>query len=115
MWIDGTRYHNQDAVLDTPLGQKEPDINANKCAETLFLVFRQPKWEHDMPTYVYETIPKSEQEAPEQFEVFQKVTDELLTKHPETGVPIRRIISGGILIGSKKSGGDCCDSKCSCG
>ncbi len=68
-----------------------------------------------MPTYVYETIPKSDKESPEQIEIFQKVTDEILTQHPETGVPIRRIISGGIMIGSNKSGGDCCDSGCGCG
>lgn len=67
-----------------------------------------------MPTYVYETIPKSETELPTQFEIFQKVTDAKLTKHPETGVPVRRIISGGIPITSKKSGGDCCQSQCSC-
>ena len=61
-----------------------------------------------MPTYVYETIPKSETEAPTQFEIFQKVTDEKLKKHPETGEPVRRIISGGIPLAPKKSGGDCC-------
>ena len=66
-----------------------------------------------MPTYVYETIPKSETESPKQFEVFQKVTDEKLTIHPETGEPVRRIISGGIPLAPKKSGGDCCQSQCS--
>ncbi len=67
-----------------------------------------------MPTYVYETITKSETEVPIQFEIFQKVTDEKLTKHPETGEPVRRIISGGISLAPKKSGGDCCQSQCSC-
>jgi len=67
-----------------------------------------------MPTYVYETIPKSETALPKQFEIFQKVTDEKLTKHPETGEPVRRIISGGIPLAPKKSGGDCCQSQCSC-
>ncbi|MEM8670420.1 MAG: zinc ribbon domain-containing protein [Planctomycetota bacterium] len=71
-----------------------------------------------MPTYVYETIPKDECEEVTQFEVFQRMADDALTHHPETGQPVRRVITGGLNpISSKKSGGGggCCDSGCSCG
>lgn len=66
-----------------------------------------------MPTYEYETIPQKGDERPIRFEVLQRMADEPLTEHPETGQPVRRIISGGLSIISKK--GDCCASKCSCG
>lgn len=48
-----------------------------------------------MPTYVYETIPEGENESPERFEISQRMTDAALTHHPETGRPVRRLISGG--------------------
>jgi predicted nucleic acid-binding Zn ribbon protein len=48
-----------------------------------------------MATYVYETIPKNPKKKPIQFEVQQKMTDPPLTKHPETGEPVRRVIIGG--------------------
>ncbi|HEY1170639.1 MAG TPA: zinc ribbon domain-containing protein [Verrucomicrobiae bacterium] len=48
-----------------------------------------------MATYVYETIPKSAKQKPKQFELQQKMSDAPLTKHPETGEPIRRVIIGG--------------------
>lgn len=72
----------------------------------------------DMATYVYETIPQNADEAPEQFELQQSMMDAPLTEHPETGVPVRRVISGGYgFTGSAKeaSGGDCCSgSSCGC-
>jgi hypothetical protein len=43
-----------------------------------------------MPTYVYQVIHKDGSEG-EVFEVFQKMSDAALTKHPETGEPVRRI------------------------
>jgi len=43
-----------------------------------------------MPTYDYETIPQSESEEPTRFEVWQRMADEPLTEHPETGQPIHR-------------------------
>ena len=49
-----------------------------------------------MPTYVYETVPDNAEEAPRRFEVFQKMSDEPLAADPETGLPVRRIITGGI-------------------
>ena len=67
-----------------------------------------------MPTYVYETIPESKDEEPTQFEIVQRMADDALTHHPETGQPVRRLISGGLSLPVSKKGG-CCDSQCSCG
>ena len=44
-----------------------------------------------MPTYVYQVINDDGSEG-ETFEVFQKMADEPLTRHPETGQPVRRVI-----------------------
>ncbi len=44
-----------------------------------------------MPFYVYETI-RDDDEPGEMFEVFQSMTEPPLTKHPETGEPVRRVI-----------------------
>lgn len=48
-----------------------------------------------MATYVYETIPSNSKQKPKRFELQQKMSDAALTKHPETGEPIRRVIVGG--------------------
>lgn len=58
-----------------------------------------------MATYVYETIPQRAGETPRRFEVVQSMRDAPLTRDPETGVPVRRVISGGYgLMGvSEKS------------
>lgn len=48
-----------------------------------------------MPTYEYETIPTKKGQKPKRFEVQQSMKDDPLTKHPETGEPVRRVISGG--------------------
>lgn len=45
-------------------------------------------------TYVYETIPKKGQK-PKRFEIEQSMKDDPLTKHPETGEPVQRVITGG--------------------
>lgn len=44
-----------------------------------------------MPTYVYQVVNQDGSEG-EIFEVFQKMSDPPLTKHPENGKPVRRII-----------------------
>ena len=44
-----------------------------------------------MPLYQYEVILKSG-ESGEQFEVFQSMAEEPLTKHPQTGEPVRRVL-----------------------
>ncbi len=50
-----------------------------------------------MPVYEYETIP-SDSEKPTRFEVVQRMSDPTLTKHPETGEPVRRILSAPAVV-----------------
>ncbi len=45
-----------------------------------------------MPTYEYEVVLENG-EGGERFEVKQKMSDPSLTHHPETGQPVRRLIS----------------------
>jgi hypothetical protein len=52
-----------------------------------------------MPTYVYQIINADGSEG-DTFEVFQKMSDAPLTKHPESGKPVRRIIQPPIIPGS---------------
>lgn len=51
-----------------------------------------------MPTYEYETIPSRPGERPVRFELYQPITAAPLTHHPETGVPVRRVVSGGLAV-----------------
>ncbi len=44
-----------------------------------------------MPTYVYAII-KSDGTDGETFEVFQRMSDPALERHPESGKPVRRVI-----------------------
>lgn len=44
-----------------------------------------------MPLYQYEVITGDDSTG-EQFEVFQSMADPPLTKHPETGQPVRRVL-----------------------
>ena len=44
-----------------------------------------------MITYVYETVPRPGKKA-RRFELRQSIKDAPLTKHPETGEPIRRCL-----------------------
>lgn len=48
-----------------------------------------------MATYVYETIPRQPGEEPRRFEMVQSMKDAPLKLHPETGEPVRRVITGG--------------------
>ena len=48
-----------------------------------------------MATYIYETIPSQPGEEPKRFEIAQKMSEDALTHHPETGEPIKRVITGG--------------------
>jgi len=59
-----------------------------------------------MPTYIYETIPTRKSEKPRQFEVFQSMKDDPLTHDPETGLPVRRIITGGFGVMGHAEGFD---------
>ncbi len=47
-----------------------------------------------MPTYTYQVI-SSKGDGAERFEVVQGMRDEPLTVHPQTGEPVRRVITGG--------------------
>jgi len=51
-----------------------------------------------MPIYVYEVITKDDSEG-EQFEIFQSMADAPLTRHPETGQPIRRVFQAPAIGG----------------
>lgn len=71
-----------------------------------------------MATYIYETIPQKKGEKPQQFELQQSMKDAPLTQHPESGVPVRRLITGGLgFTGSAKQdsgGGQSCGHGCGC-
>jgi len=73
-----------------------------------------------MTTYVYETIPQKPGEKPRYFEIKQSMNAEPLTKHPETGEPIRRVVLGGMGALSSKpikvtfGGGGCCSGSGCC-
>ncbi len=59
-----------------------------------------------MPTYVYETIPGRPSEPALRFEVEQRMSAAPLTAHPDTGVPVRRVITGGAGFICDRSAGD---------
>ncbi len=75
-----------------------------------------------MTTYVYETIPSKAGAKPQYFEIKQSMNAKPLTKHPETGVPIRRVVLGGFGVlssgkaggGADSSGSSCCGPACGC-
>ena len=67
-----------------------------------------------MTTYVYETIPVRAGEQRRYFELKQSMSEEALTKHPETGEPIRRVVLGGFGVLSSKAAGRKADSSCGC-
>lgn len=52
-----------------------------------------------MPFYIYEVLDENG-EPIEQIEVFQKISDEPLTEHPETGQPVQKVITGCFIGGS---------------
>ncbi len=65
--------------------------------------------------YLYESVVIEEGDAVEHYEIEQGVHDLPLTKHPETGAAIRRVILGGWgLFGAsggagQKGSGEGCD------
>ena len=70
-----------------------------------------------MITYVYETIPDDPEDEVERLEWRQSISEAALERHPETGVPVRRVVTGG--LGFTSSGGEsapsgCCQGSCSC-
>ncbi len=58
-----------------------------------------------MPTYVYETIPAKKGTTPKRYELKQSIKDAAFTKHPETGEPIKRVVTGGIGVLTSSSAG----------
>jgi len=52
-----------------------------------------------MPTYVYQVIKPDGSEG-EIFEVVQKMSEPALTKHPETGEPVQRVITAPNIAGN---------------
>lgn len=76
-----------------------------------------------MPTYVYETIPDSAEQLPERFELRQSMSEPSLAVHPDTGVPVRRVLSGGLATFTEgassapsrgPAGGMGCGAGCAC-
>lgn len=74
-----------------------------------------------MITYVYETIPQQPGEKPRCFEIKQSMDAAPLTKHPDTGEPIRRVVIGGFGVlksdaaQNSSRGGSCCGPSGCCG
>jgi hypothetical protein len=80
-----------------------------------------------MALYVYETTDPAQ--PVRRFEIQQSMKDNPLTAHPETGEPIRRVISGGYGYMSRNNaprhadmqrslpagGGHSCGTGCGCG
>jgi len=48
-----------------------------------------------MPTYTYESMPVDASQTPRRFEMFQRMSDKPLQFDPQTGDPVRRVITGG--------------------
>ncbi len=69
-----------------------------------------------MTTYVYETVPQKPGAEPRRFEMRQSMTDAPLTRHPETGEPVRRVIEGGFGFIAQKAAPPPrpCGSQCGC-
>ena len=68
-----------------------------------------------MPTYIYETIHESCCADPKHYEIEQCENDEPLTRHPETGEVIKRVVLGGVeLVKKDEDGGSCCGSEGCC-
>lgn len=51
-----------------------------------------------MPTYVYEVINQDGTPG-ERFDVIQRMSDPILTTHPETGEAVRKVISAAYISG----------------
>jgi predicted nucleic acid-binding Zn ribbon protein len=71
---------------------------------------------HTMATYVYETIPQKPGQKARRFEVQQSMKDAPLQKHPETGEPVKRVISGGLGFIAEKANPPPapCGGSCAC-
>ncbi len=68
-----------------------------------------------MITYLYETVPSRTEEEPKVYEIRQPMGAPALTHHPESGEPLRRIISGGVGIQTSRKGAVAAPPTGSCG
>lgn len=59
-----------------------------------------------MTTYVYATIESKPGEKPRYFEIKQGMSEPPLSRHPETGETIRRLVLGGFGVWSSKAPSD---------
>jgi predicted nucleic acid-binding Zn ribbon protein len=57
-----------------------------------------------MPIYTYETVPSAPDEPVRRFEVRQAMSEPALTHDPQTGAPVRRVLSGGLTVLSRSAG-----------
>lgn len=57
-----------------------------------------------MITYEYETTPESPEDEVERFEWRQGISEPALEHHPETGAPVRRVVTGGLGFTSSVGG-----------
>ena len=53
-----------------------------------------------MPTYVYEILDGKGNGTGRTFEVVQSMRDDALTRHPETGEPVRRVPQAPAIAGT---------------
>ena len=53
-----------------------------------------------MPTYVYEITPDNPSQPSDTFEYKQGMNDKPISVHPETGQPVRRVVTGGFILNS---------------
>ena len=67
-----------------------------------------------MTTYVYETIPSKAGQKARYCEIKQSMNEKPLTRHPETGEPIRRVVLGGFGTLSSKPAKSRSGSSCGC-
>jgi len=66
-------------------------------------------------TYLYETIPAREGDPVKHYEIKQAASEAPLSKHPENGEPIRRVILGGWGVFTGKSTSGASSGGCGCG
>ena len=107
----GLLYHNNHAFSAPPLLRVKPVASLHPSPP--------PRIFESMPTYTYATLDGSRR-----FDVRQSFSDAPLERDPETGEPVRRVISGGAgpltakesaKIGQPAVGGGGCGSNCACG
>jgi predicted nucleic acid-binding Zn ribbon protein len=71
-----------------------------------------------MATYIYETVPDFPDVPVRRFEIKQSMMDAALTRDPQTGEKVRRVIAGGIgfVTGARSSSTKtmCGTGRCGC-